>query len=106
VDTTALFADTSIQADDIVAITHGRHSITTGFQFRRYRINTFFSTTGGEAGSMTFSGVWTSPTGANSASRGGVGLGVADFVYGAPSAEGTGEIQLPTSARLGNGLRI
>jgi hypothetical protein len=89
-DTTALFADTSLQFDDSVTITHGRHSITTGFQYRRYRINTFFSTTGGEAGSLTYSGTWTSPTGKNRANKGGVGLGAADFVYGAPSSEGRG----------------
>ena len=87
---TALFADTSLQADDNVTITHGRHTFNVGFQFRRYRINTFFSTNGGELGSLTYSGVWTSPTGRNSASKGGVGLGMADFVYGAPSSEGRG----------------
>jgi hypothetical protein len=89
-DVTALFADTSLQADDGVTITHGRHTLNAGFQYRRYRINTFFSTMGGEAGDLSYSGVWTSPTGQNRANKGGVGLGAADFLYGAPASEGRG----------------
>jgi Carboxypeptidase regulatory-like domain len=86
---TALFADTSLQADDGVTVIHGRHTFHTGFQFRRYRINTFFSGNNGENGYLDYTGVWTSGTGKNN-SKTGLGYGAADFLYGAPANLGRG----------------
>jgi hypothetical protein len=83
-DVISLFADTSLQADDELTITHGRHTIRTGFQFRRYRINTFFSTTNGAEGALGYTGAWTGTTAGLS------GLGGADFLYGALGTEDRG----------------
>jgi hypothetical protein len=73
----SLFADSSIQADDEVTVIRGLHTIHAGFQYRRYRINTFFSTENGEEGYMNYTGAWS-------------GLGASDFVYGGLADEGRG----------------
>jgi hypothetical protein len=83
-DVSALFADTSIQADDDVTITRGQHTLHVGFQYRRYRINTFFSTENGAEGHMSYTGAWTG------LSSGASGLGAADFLYGALGNEDRG----------------
>jgi hypothetical protein len=85
VNQAALFADTSIQANEEVTLMHKNHTVHMGFQYIRYRINTFYSGNSGENGSMSYSGVWTSGTGANSTTTG-VGYGPADFLYGAPAS--------------------
>jgi len=84
-DEAALFADTSIQVNEAVTLMHRNHTVHMGFQYIRYRVNTFYSGNSGKNGSMSYSGVWTSGTGANS-SDSGVGYGPADFLYGAPAS--------------------
>ena len=71
------FADTVIQFDDGLVITHGKHVIKTGFQMWRYRINTFYTGNSGAYGSILFGGAFSGDPGA-------------DFFLGYPSATGKG----------------
>ncbi len=52
------FADTVIQFDDGVVVTHGKHVFKAGFQMWRFRINTFYSGNSGEYGSILFGGAF------------------------------------------------
>jgi hypothetical protein len=49
------FHTTAIQAQDSLLITHGRHSIKTGFQYWRWRLDNAYSGNGGLLGSFTIS---------------------------------------------------
>ena len=69
------FADTVIQFDDGVTITHGRHVFKAGFQMWRFRLNTFYSGNSGEYGSILFGGAFT-------------GDPSSDFFTGYPGATG------------------
>jgi hypothetical protein len=71
------FADTVIQFDDGLTITHGKHVFKTGFQMWRYRVNTFYSGNSGEYGSILFGGSFSGDAGA-------------DFFLGYPVATGKG----------------
>ncbi len=71
------FADTVIQFDDGVQMTHGKHVIKVGFQMWRYRINTFYSGNSGEYGSILFGGAFS-------------GNPASDFFLGYPGATGKG----------------
>ena len=71
------FADTVIQFDDGVTITHGKHVFKAGFQMWRFRLNTFYSGNSGEYGSILFGGAFTGDAGA-------------DFFTGYPGATGKG----------------
>jgi hypothetical protein len=71
------FADTVIQFDDGLVITHGKHVIKTGFQMWRYRINTFYTGNSGAYGSILFGGGFSGDPGA-------------DFFLGYPEATGKG----------------
>jgi hypothetical protein len=82
---TELFADTVIQAEDGLVITHGKHVIHTGFQFWRQRVNTYYSGNNGQLGLMDFSGRFTAATGGTK-----LGAGEADFFLGLPDQQGRG----------------
>lgn len=71
------FADTVIQFDDGVTITHGKHVFKAGFQMWRFRLNTFYSGNSGEYGSILFGGAFT-------------GDPSSDFFTGYPGATGKG----------------
>jgi hypothetical protein len=71
------FADTVIQFDDGVVITHGKHVFKTGFQLWRFRLNTFYSGNSGEYGAILFGGAFT-------------GDPAGDFYTGYPGATGKG----------------
>ena len=71
------FADTVIQFDDGLTVTHGKHVFKTGFQLWRYRLNTFYSGNSGEYGSILFGGSFSGDPGA-------------DFFLGYPEATGKG----------------
>jgi hypothetical protein len=71
------FADTVIQFDDGLNITHGKHAIKLGFQMWRFRVNTFYSGNSGEYGSILFGGAFSGDPGA-------------DFFLGYPGATGKG----------------
>lgn len=73
VDAPEIFHQTSIQADDTVIITHGTHTIHTGFQFIRYRNDYVPATSNdGAAGDIGFTGNYT-------------GNAEADFLLGLPT---------------------
>jgi hypothetical protein len=71
------FADTVIQFDDGLVITHGRHVFKTGFQMWRFRLNTFYTGNSGAYGAILYGGSFT-------------GDASADFFTGYPSATGKG----------------
>jgi Carboxypeptidase regulatory-like domain len=71
------FADTVIQFDDGVVITHGKHVFKMGYQMWRYRINTFYTGNSGAYGSILFGGGFSGDPGA-------------DFFLGYPEATGKG----------------
>ena len=71
------FADTVVQFDDGVVITHGKHVFKTGFQLWRFRLNTFYSGNSGEYGAILFGGAFT-------------GDATGDFFTGYPGATGKG----------------
>ena len=83
---TQLFADTVIQLEDQLVLTHGHHTIHTGFQYWRQRINTYYSGNYGANGLINFSGKWTAGPSDTAASSGTVGLPEADFWLGYPEA--------------------
>jgi len=76
------FADTVIQFDDGLTVTHGKHVFKTGFQMWRYRINTGYTGNTGEYGDILFGG---GSTGVDFA-----GDPAADFFLGYPEARGIG----------------
>jgi Carboxypeptidase regulatory-like domain len=71
------FADTVVQFDDGVVITHGKHVFKAGFQLWRFRLNTFYSGNSGEYGAILFGGAFT-------------GDATGDFFTGYPGATGKG----------------
>ncbi len=71
------FADTVIQFDDGVTITHGKHVFKAGFQLWRFRVNTFYTGNSGGYGDILFG---------NSFS----GDPASDFFTGYPEARGIG----------------
>ena len=81
------FASTVIQAEDTLIITKGSHTIHTGFQFFRDRINVFYAGNEGLAGQFTFNGQYTGNT-ANGVTTNGVPE--ADFALGLPEQLGVG----------------
>jgi hypothetical protein len=76
------FADTVIQFDDGVTITHGKHVFKTGFQMWRYRVNTNYTGNTGGYGDILFGG--------GSNGGGFSGDPAADFFLGYPEARGIG----------------
>jgi carboxypeptidase family protein len=77
------FADTVIQFDDGVTVTHGKHVFKGGFQMWRYRINTGYTGNTGEYGAILFG-----PTNVGNVDF--VGDPGADFFLGYPEARGIG----------------
>ena len=82
------FRDAVIQFNDNVVWTHGRHVIHTGFEYRRNRINSFYSGNSGKFGGLNFSGQYTASAGSNPLKN--TGYGGADFFLGLPDATGHG----------------
>jgi len=82
------FRSAVIQFDDNLVITHGRHIIHTGFDYRRNRINIFYSGNSGKYGGIFFSGQYTANDGSSPAD--GTGFGGADFFLGLPNSYGHG----------------
>jgi len=81
------FHDAVIQFSDSLVWTKGRHVIHTGFEYWRYRVNSFYSGNSGSMGAILFNGAFTS---GNTANPGTNGFGGADFFLGLPSAYGSG----------------
>src|SRR6266478_4907431 len=83
------FHDAVIQFSDSVVWTHNRHVFHTGFEYWRYRVNSFYSGNSGSLGGILFSGAFTSENPV-SPGPGANGFGGADFYLGMPSAYGAG----------------
>jgi len=81
------FSSTVAQAEDTAIITKGSHTIKTGFQVFRERIDVFYSGNEGLAGQFTFNGQYTGNT-SNGVTTNGVPE--ADFVLGLPEQVGVG----------------
>ena len=74
-----IFHDSTIQVEDSLTWTHGRHSIHTGFEWYHYIMNDQYAGNSGAAGSFNFTGQYTSnPT------LGAQGSAFADFLLGLP----------------------
>jgi hypothetical protein len=71
------FADTVIQFDDGVTVTHGKHVFKAGFQMWRFRVNTFYTGNSGGYGDILFGGSFS-------------GDPASDFFTGYPVARGIG----------------
>jgi TonB dependent receptor len=84
------FANTVIQFEDSLIITHGQHIFHTGFQYKRNRLNIFYAGNNGRTGSMNFSGRFTAGPDPLAVAGGGTGLGEADFLLGLPDSLGRG----------------
>ena len=75
-----IFHDTTIQIEDSLTWTHGRHSIHTGFEWYQYIMNDQYAGNSGAAGPFNFTGQYTSnPTAGNAQ-----GSAFADFLLGLP----------------------
>jgi len=81
-EVTQRFPSTVIQFSDGVVITRGRHTLHTGFELWRDRINIFYSSNSGRLGAMNFAGVFTSSAATSAADN--TGSGDADFFLGLP----------------------
>jgi hypothetical protein len=86
-DSVEIFHDTTIEAEDLLTWTHGRHVVTGGFEFFHYIINDLYPGNQGLAGDFDFTGQFTG-NGTNGTSGGNA---VADFLLGLPEEvdEGT-----------------
>lgn len=84
IGTQQLFANTTFHYADNLTIIRGRHSMKTGFNILRQRMNTFYAGNNGRTGFMNFNGQF---TGVSSAV---IGWSDADFFLGLPSNLGRG----------------
>jgi Carboxypeptidase regulatory-like domain/TonB dependent receptor len=86
-DLVEIFHDTTVEAEDALTWTHGRHVIHGGFEYYHYLINDLYPGNQGLAGQFTFDGQFTG----NSVTGTGGGNAVADFLLGLPEEvqEGT-----------------
>jgi hypothetical protein len=76
-DGVEIFHDTTIEAEDALTWTHGRHTIHGGFEYYHYIMNDVYAGNQGAAGSFTFNGQYTG-------SNGNFGNAFADFLLGLP----------------------
>lgn len=92
-----IFHDTTVEAEDTLTWTHGKHVFHFGAELYHYIMNDIYPGNEGVAGSFTFSGQFTG----NGATGTSGGNGVADFLLGLPSdvTEGT-----PLAFHLRNSL--
>jgi Carboxypeptidase regulatory-like domain/TonB dependent receptor len=77
------FHDTTIEAEDSLTWTRGRHSVHAGFQLLNYRMNDSYPGDGGLAGAFGFSGQFTG-NGTGTVAGTSAGSGFADFLLGLP----------------------
>jgi hypothetical protein len=80
-----IFHDTTLEFEDALTWTHGKHSVHAGFEAFHYLINDLYPGTEGISGSFTFNGQFTGNTGTSN------GDAAADFLLGLPNdvQEGT-----------------
>jgi hypothetical protein len=75
-DGVEIFHDDTIEAEDSLTWTHGKHSLHTGFELFHYIMNDVYAGNQGAAGSFTFTGQYTG--------NGTIGNAFADFLLGLP----------------------
>lgn len=93
-DGVEIFHDTTIEAEDSLTWTHGRHTIHGGFELYHYIMNDVYAGNQGAAGSFGFNGQYTG-------SNGNYGNAFADFLLGLPSGVQQG---VPFNFHLRNSL--
>jgi hypothetical protein len=93
-DGVEIFHDTTLEAEDSLTWTHGKHTIHGGFEWYHYIMNDVYAGNQGAAGSFTFTGQY---TGGN----GNTGSPFADFLLGLPQNVQQG---VPFSFHLRNSL--
>lgn len=90
-----IFHDTTIEAEDSVTWTHGKHSIHTGFEMYHYIMNDIYAGNQGASGAFIFNGQYTANpnvcTTVNGAQTCNAGNGFADFLLGLPEEVQQGE---------------
>jgi Carboxypeptidase regulatory-like domain len=84
------FANTVIQFEDSLIITHGQHIFRTGFQYKRNRLNIFYAGNNGRTGRMIYSGRFTAGPDLLAVASNTSGRGEADFILGLPETLGRG----------------
>ena len=84
IGTQQLFPSTVIQAEDSMILTRASHTIHTGFQFMRDRINPFYAGNYGRTGNIYFDGRWTAGPSNTATAGAGSGSPEADFFLGLP----------------------
>jgi Carboxypeptidase regulatory-like domain/TonB dependent receptor len=96
-DGVEIFHDTTLEFEDMLTWTHGRHVVTGGAEFFHYIINDLYPGNQGIAGDFDFTGQFTG-NGVNGTSG---GNGAADFLLGLPEEvdEGT-----PQNVNMANSL--
>ena len=77
-DGVEIFHDTTIEAEDGLTWTHGKHTLHGGFEYYHYIMNDVYAGNQGAAGSFTFNGQYTG-------NGGNFGNAFADFLLGLPS---------------------
>ncbi|MGB7137428.1 MAG: TonB-dependent receptor, partial [Acidobacteriaceae bacterium] len=93
-DGVEIFHDTTIEAEDSLTWTHGRHTVHGGFEYYHYIMNDVYAGNQGAAGSFSFNGQYTG-TGGN------YGNAFADFLLGLPNGVQQG---VPFNFHLRNSL--
>ncbi|HUB18454.1 MAG TPA: TonB-dependent receptor [Acidobacteriaceae bacterium] len=93
-DGVEIFHDTTIEAEDALTWTHGKHTIHTGFEYYHYIMNDVYAGNQGAAGSFGFNGQYTG-------SNGNYGNAFADFLLGLPDGVQQG---VPFNFHLRNSL--
>ncbi len=90
-----IFHDSTIQAEDSVTWTHGKHSIHSGFEWYHYIMNDVYAGNQGASGAFIFNGQYTANpnacTGSGSTQTCALGNGLADFLLGLPEEVQQGE---------------
>jgi hypothetical protein len=77
-DGVEIFHDTTIEAEDALTWTHGRHTVHGGFEYYHYIMNDVYAGNQGAAGAFAFNGQYTG-------NSGNFGNAFADFLLGLPS---------------------
>ncbi|MGA9981932.1 MAG: TonB-dependent receptor [Acidobacteriaceae bacterium] len=93
-DGVEIFHDTTLEAEDALTWTHGKHTIHGGFEYYHYIMNDVYAGNQGAAGSFGFNGQYTG-------SNGNYGNAFADFLLGLPDGVQQG---VPFNFHLRNSL--
>ena len=93
-DGVEIFHDTTVEAEDSITWTHGKHTIHGGFEYYHYIMNDVYAGNQGAAGAFNFSGQYTGTSTTN-------GNPFADFLLGLPQQVQQG---VPFNFHLRNSL--